>query len=164
MKDERVLYLVRHGSAGEPNGEGKRELTEEGRAEVTALREALEQKGVRIDRIFHSEKLRAEQTAEVLASLCETAPTSRSGLAPEDDPDVFVAEIGELGGSTMIVSHLPFLPNLCDELLEDMTPLTQFRTATAVCLRPVGENRGRGDWRLAWQVHGRDEMGRNDER
>lgn len=149
-----MLYLVRHGSAAEAKRDRDRILTSVGRSEVEELRRVLEERGVHVDRILHSGFRRAEQTAAILASLSDAEPRAHAGLSPGDDPDLLIAELDDLGGSTLIVSHLPFLPALCEELLEPPTPSLRFRTAGAVCLENVGESSGRGRWRLAWQVVG----------
>lgn len=151
-----ALYLIRHGAAGEARIDRERGLTESGRREVEALAEGLEQRGVRVERILHSGYRRARETAEILARLGSTSPRQSPSLTPDDDPDVLIAELADLGGSTLVVSHLPFLPHLCEELLEDLTELPRFGTASAVRLDPVKESRGHGEWRVAWQIDGRD--------
>lgn len=153
-----MLYLARHGAAAEARIDRDRELTSLGRSEVEALGKALAERGVHVDRILHSGFTRARQSAEILAHLSDSPPSKHDGITPEDDPGMLVAELEEMGGSTLVVSHLPFLPGLCEELLEDVTPLPQFRTATVVCLEPLGSERGRGQWRFAWQLSGRDEL------
>ena len=153
-----MLCLLRHGAAGEARTDRERELTNVGRSEVTALKRALEGRGVRFDRILHSGFIRARQTAELLEECSDSSPVPHDGISPDDDPDLFVAELDEMRGSTLVVSHLPFLPSLCEELLEEISALPQFRTATLVCLQPVSDERGPGKWRLAWYLNGRDEM------
>lgn len=159
---EAMLCLVRHGAAGEAARDQDRKLTAVGRSEVDALGRALEAKGVRVDRILHSTLERARETAEILALRLSANAASHDGLTPGDDPDIFVAELEELGGSTLIVSHLPFLPNLCEELLEEVSAMPQFQTATAACLAPVGTGRGHHAWRLQWQINGRSELMRRE--
>lgn len=150
--------LIRHGAAAEADRDEERALSQLGRSEVTALRDALERRGVHVDRILHSELRRARETAEILAALCSASPSVRRELAPDGDPDVVVAELEELRGRTLVVSHLPFLPRLCEELLGEITALPDFRTATAVCLGSDAASPGRGAWSLKWSANGRDEL------
>lgn len=151
-----TLYLVRHGAAGSGDVDRERPLTTLGRDETEALRAEMERQQVRPDRIFHSGYRRARETAEILAPLCGSDPRAHSGMTPEDDPDIFLAELGEIRGATMVVSHLPYLPHLCEQLLQSASSLPRFGTATAVRLDPAGEAGGRRGWQLVWQINGRD--------
>lgn len=151
-----VLYLVRHGAAGEGDPDSERTLTSLGRREVEALRGELERQAVRADRVLHSGYCRARETAEILGPLCDSTPSAYPDLGPDGDTDTFIAELESFGGATMLVSHLPYLPQLCEALLEDVSSVPRFATATAVRLEPVGGSTGRRGWRLAWQINGRD--------
>ena len=61
------LYLVQHGEAHAKNVDPERPLTERGHGDVARLAAFLSRAGVRVERVIHSGKLRAEQTAGVLA-------------------------------------------------------------------------------------------------
>lgn len=153
-----VLYLVRHGAAGEAHIDSERALTSLGRREVEALRGELERQAVRPDRLLHSGYCRARETAEILGPLCDSTPEECADVSPDGDADKFIAELEDFDGATMVVSHLPYLPQLCEALLEDVASVPRFATATAVRLDPAGESRGRRGWRLTWQINGRDVM------
>lgn len=60
------LYLVQHGEALSKEQDTKRSLSEQGRREVERMANFLATAGVRVARICHSGKLRAQQTAEIL--------------------------------------------------------------------------------------------------
>lgn len=62
------LYLVQHGEASAKTVDPERPLTELGRTDVEQLARFLGEAGVRIERVMHSGKLRAVQTAECLAA------------------------------------------------------------------------------------------------
>lgn len=151
-----VLYLVRHGAAGEGDPDSERTLTSLGRREVEALRDELERQAVRADRVLHSGYCRARETAEILGPLSDSTPAEYPGVSPDGDADTFIAELVNFGGATMVVSHLPYLPQLCEALLEDVSSVPRFGTATAVRLDPTGDSTGRRGWRLMWQISGRD--------
>jgi len=62
------LYLVQHGAAKTESEDPRRSLTSEGRRAVERMADFLSTLHVSLDRIEHSEKLRARQTAEILAA------------------------------------------------------------------------------------------------
>jgi len=81
------LYLVRHGQAAARDGEVSRALTEHGAEVVEQVAAFAARAGVKVDEVRHSGKLRAHQTAEILAKAL--APprgvNAVAGLDPEDD-------------------------------------------------------------------------------
>src|SRR5437879_828185 len=82
------LYLMQHGEARPEQEDPSRSLTERGRSEVERVARAAARLGLRIPLIRHSGKLRAQQTAEILAQSLEPRPdvAPLAGLAPQDDP------------------------------------------------------------------------------
>ncbi|RDI94826.1 phosphohistidine phosphatase SixA [Meiothermus sp. QL-1] len=111
------LYLVRHAIAleaapGQPDE--ARPLSEEGRAKFKEVVKGLKRLGVRLDRIYHSPKRRAVETAELLVPLLEgeTRVTPHLAEAPRE------ALLAELEGqSVALVGHEPWLGELCAWLL-----------------------------------------------
>ncbi|MBM3581113.1 MAG: phosphohistidine phosphatase SixA, partial [Alphaproteobacteria bacterium] len=61
------VYLARHGDAVEALENPRRPLSAKGRAEVERMASFLARGGVRPRRIIHSQKLRAGETAAILA-------------------------------------------------------------------------------------------------
>ncbi|MES9849230.1 MAG: histidine phosphatase family protein, partial [Candidatus Thiodiazotropha sp.] len=57
------LYLVQHGEACKKEVDPDRPLTDRGREDIDRLATFLKQAGIRPDRVVHSGKLRAMQTA-----------------------------------------------------------------------------------------------------
>lgn len=146
-----LLYLVQHGEAQPEHEDPARPLTDRGRQEVERVARAAARAGVTLDAIVHSGKLRAKQTAELLAA--ELRPTrevrDQAGLAPNDDPAI----IGEViatgdGRPTMFVGHLPNLSRLASRLLmgDPDRALIAFRMGAIVHLEG-GRDAG---WRLKW--------------
>jgi phosphohistidine phosphatase len=62
------LYLVQHGAAKSEAEDPQRGLTDEGKRTIERMAAFLAPLGFSLDRIEHSEKLRARQTAEILAA------------------------------------------------------------------------------------------------
>lgn len=145
------FYLVQHGEAAHETADPERALTARGRAEVERVARAAAAAGIAVPVIFHSGKLRARQTAEILAShLVVTAGVRESGsLAPNDDPADAVRLAEDANEPTMIVGHLPHLGRVASLLLAGNADreIIAFRMGAIVCL--TGE---KGAWRLRWML------------
>ena len=61
------IYLVQHGVAASKAVDPMRPLTTQGMAEITAMARFLKQAAIPLTGIRHSGKLRAEQSAGILA-------------------------------------------------------------------------------------------------
>jgi len=113
------FYLARHGEARLEAEDPLRPLSSRGREEVARVAQAAVTKGAEVFAILHSDKLRAKQTAEILARyLCPPGGVSQiGGLAPNDDPMISKAEIETAENSVMLVGHLPHLGRLASLLV-----------------------------------------------
>ena len=91
------LYLVRHGDALSPGVDPERRLSEAGHQQVGRLAAFLSARAVRVARVLHSGKPRAEQTAEALAAAVAPAavPVLHDGLSPNDPVEPLAGEIAE---------------------------------------------------------------------
>ena len=67
------IYLVQHGASKSEAEDPERSLTDEGRQTVEKMADYLTSAGASVDRIKHSDKLRARQTAGILAASFEAA-------------------------------------------------------------------------------------------
>ena len=112
------LFLVRHGEATSPDEDPLRPLTTIGQRDVARVADWAAMIGIRVDEIRHSGKLRAQQTAEILAERLAAAPPQVAvGLAPNDDAEPVADQLQRAGGNIMLVGHLPFLGRLASLLL-----------------------------------------------
>ena len=146
------LYLVQHGKAASSEQDPERPLTPEGRQEVQKIAYLLKPLELTVDRIWHSPKLRARQTAQMYAEafVVATGPQMREGLAPNDPVAPLRDELAVETEDTMIVGHLPFLSRLAALLLtgyESGAPIA-FRNAGVLCLGRTDDNR----WQVEWLV------------
>jgi phosphohistidine phosphatase len=143
------LYLMQHGEARPEQEDPSRPLTELGREEVERVARAAARLGLRIPAIWHSGKLRARQTAEILAQRLLPSPevSSMIGLAPNDDPAPCARAVEEVAGPVAVVGHLPHLNRLASLLLvgDPARNLVAFRRAGFVYLTREAEG-----WRLRW--------------
>ena len=137
---------MRHGQAASPQIDPQQGLSSEGRAEVERLAKRLAGQDVQFSQIFHSEKTRARQTAEIMARILapDITPQLRAGLKPNDDPRLLIAELNRWQQDTLIASHLPFVPGLLAELTGQAQNMGLV-TGTIICL--VKEA---GSWKILW--------------
>ena len=130
------VILMRHGHALSPEFDPERGLSEDGRIESERVAARIASDGIRVDRIVHSVKKRAEETARILQK--EIAPglkiERRKGLAPNDSIGDIALEIEKTDLSVAIVGHLPHLPALLAALL-DWKDAPLIGTSCAVHLR-----------------------------
>ncbi len=146
------LYLVQHGEAAPTAESDERELTEDGRYDVESLAEFLKDAGITVDRVIHSGKRRALQTAEILAGALASDATleTSSMIEPNAAPEPFAREIGELSADTMVVGHMPFVARLVAYFTTGTADrvVTTYHPGSIVCL----ERETGGQWTIAWML------------
>ncbi len=146
------VYLVQHGEAKREEEDPARPLTENGRAEVERISRLLARLGIRVERILHSGKLRAAQTAEILAQHLKPAKgvEKAEGLEPLADPRIWADKLREVKEDVMLVGHLPHLSKLASLLIAGNQDLeiVRFRYGCVVCLERGEEGR----WTLLWAI------------
>lgn len=143
------LYLMRHGEALSPQIDPERGLTDKGKLKIQIVADHLKQKEISFKRVFHSEKKRARETAEIMASTLSPDITIdlHKSITPNDDPNLIINEINYWTEDTLITSHLPFIPSLITMLTGKDAYLTAitFETGTIVCLE-----KNNGVWDISW--------------
>ena len=147
-----MLYLVQHGEAVTKDVDPDRPLSYEGRGAVTRMTAFLSNAGISVDRVLHSGKTRARQTAEIFAkSIAESGLTEAiSGINPNDPVDDFLAYIERINTPTMVVGHLPFMAKLVSQLVvnSDDVPLVEYQPGAVVCLNKDVQN----NWVVNWMM------------
>ena len=146
------LYLVQHGASKEEKEDPQRPLSEAGRRTVQKLAAYICQFPLAIDVIEHSAKLRARQTAELLAlQLLPSLGTRQvEGLAPADPVGPAVERLRQEPKDIMMVGHLPHLNSLANTLL-GLRPgdeLLRFQMGGCLCL----ERDDSGKWAVRWML------------
>ena len=146
------IYLVQHGEAAAKELDPERPLTEQGVTDVQRVSGALKQASVEVERVIHSGKLRARQTAEILAA--EIAPglqlETSDLINPNDNPGAFDLQTGSGNMDTMVVGHLPFMAKLVSHLVtgDDNDMSVAYRPGTVVCLESIDKD----NWQINWMV------------
>jgi len=145
-----VLYLVQHGAAKTEAEDPARSLTEEGKRTVEGVAEHLSTLSFALDRIEHSDKLRARQTAEIFAARLHPAHgiVQVLSLAPNDDVEPTRVRLNQETATVMLVGHLPHLSRLVSRLfaLPADHALVRFQMGGVVKL----ERDETGRWVLCW--------------
>lgn len=145
------LYLVRHGDSLAAEVDPNKPLSEKGKSETEHVAALLSQHNLEIGTILCSTKLRAKETAMILARKLapNVIPEERAGLAPSDPIDAILEEITHMSENIMIVSHLPFLAQLISKLLFNhaQDPHINICGSCVICLS--SEN---SLWNLQWMV------------
>lgn len=103
------LTLIRHAIAEDGRDDFARALTKKGRQRFEKSVKTLDALGFRFDRVLHSPKRRALETAELLLPLCDGGLESTPLLARE--PDVGLWNLLE-GDRLALVGHEPHLSAL----------------------------------------------------
>ncbi len=121
------IYLFRHGIAvdrGLPGygDDSQRPLTPKGAARIYRIAQAIKSLGVKFDLILSSPYLRAQQTAQIVASLhkLEEQLHLTENLTPIIPPSALIGELHEIYAdalSILVVGHEPYLGALAGTLL-----------------------------------------------
>ncbi len=144
------LLLMRHGKYSDATIDPELGLNDAGKAEIERLARELAGQGVSFSQVFHSEKKRARETAEIMGRIIapDASIAMHTHIKPNDDPDILLEEINYWQEDTLVASHLPFIPSLLSRLIRDAeaTRHLGFETGTIVCLSKSDEN----CWQLDW--------------
>jgi len=145
------LYLIQHGEAKSEVEDPERFLTARGEKEITSVSKAATGLNIRPSKIYHSGKMRAKQTAEIIANglkIPNPSVQSVQGLNPNDEIRPWAERISKEKENLMLVGHLPFLERLTSFLLcgNENARLVLFRYGAIVCLNQK-EDKG---WAIRW--------------
>lgn len=146
------VYLVQHGLAKDANEDTERPLSDQGREDVTRTAGFLSlfEKPCP-EKILHSGKLRAVQTAEMFAEAWGDIPVERAlDLAPNDDPSVWSAHLASMHIDVMLVGHLPHLQRLAGLLIcsDVACEAVRFRNGGVLCLEKTASG-----WCVLWHIN-----------
>jgi phosphohistidine phosphatase len=137
------LYLVQHGEAKSEEEDPDRPLTDRGVTDVRRVVGVVAGPGgVMVERIVHSGKTRARQTAAAWGEALGVPIDEADGLVPRDDPAIWAARVTAETRDMMLVGHLPHLARLAGLLLagDPDRPVISFRQGGLVGLEeaPAG--------------------------
>jgi phosphohistidine phosphatase len=147
-----VLYLVQHADAKREEEDLSRPLSEKGLQDIKRVASYVSNLNIRIYKIFHSNKLRAKQTAEVLSETVKPIKgvSEVEGLAPLDNPDIWAERLKDIPDDVILVGHLPHLGKLASLLICGNTDknVVGFKMGGIVCLKKDDT----GVWSFEWML------------
>jgi len=113
------IYLVRHGQANSAEIDPEKGLSKSGIIEIKKLAESIRHLRINVKEIWHSGKVRAYQTAEMLVLTVNSSNglIEKWGLNPNDDVKPVIDEIKAVNSDIMLVGHLPFMAKLASVML-----------------------------------------------
>ena len=141
------LYLVRHGDAVGEMVDRQRPLSQEGEKDVQTVAEYLKGRGIKLNLFWHSSKKRAQQTAQIVRHVINPQGqlSVKEYLLPDDFPQTLLKELEKMKEDVMVVGHLPFIPRLIAQLIQDSSQAhTGFPTGAVAIL----EKQSSDKWRL----------------
>jgi len=146
------VYLVQHGEAIDKAENPDRPLTADGKRAVDAVGNLLAKAGIKPTAVWHSGKLRAEQTARRLGDALGIGSEVREHdfLGPKDSPGDTIEAVKAAGGDNMLVGHLPHMEKFAACLItgNEDTPVVRFQKGGVACL----EQDDKGAWAVAWFI------------
>jgi phosphohistidine phosphatase len=147
------IYLVRHGAAYAKEEDPERHLNNDGVNQCHLTGRALMRLNIQFDLIVSSPKVRARQTAEIIA---KEAGYSRDKikitetLEPTALPKDTISYLNDFTGikRLMLAGHLPLLGHLASELLINNSEISFYFEPCAVCQINTGQPHAHtGDFR-----------------
>ena len=141
-------YFMQHGLALASDIDPARPLSEEGKVETARIGTLLQRHDIRIDQILHSGKLRAEQTASIMAETLGISEIRElAGMGPNDNPQQLIDQLDQ--DHSLHVGHLPHIQRVVTRLIttHDDPAVIQFRNSAVACVQLAGEGN-----RLNWFI------------
>jgi phosphohistidine phosphatase len=133
---------MQHGKSVSKQENPDRPLSDIGSKEVEKIAIQLQEYNLHINSIFHSSKLRAFQTAEILQRYLSASQGTKeiNGMNPNDNVQLFSVTINQVDNA-MYVGHLPFMEKLVSFLTtgEDCKGIVKFQNAGIVKLQYFDE-------------------------
>ena len=145
------IYLMQHGEAKSREEDPERSLSAQGEQDVQKMADFINRSGINVDRIIHSGKLRAQQTAEIISTSILNSTTEISHVInPGDDVSDFVEEIDNTDHELFVVGHLPYLSKLVSFLVSESADqdILIYSPASIVCLQRDDNER----WLISWML------------
>ncbi len=146
------LYLVQHGKALAKDIDPGCPLSPEGARDITQMAEFLKKSGLTVENIFHSGKIRAHQTANILGEAILVGGEVKviDGIKPNDSVRDFSIKVHKLKKDTMIVGHLPFMEKMVSYLVTGnaTTAIVNYKKGSVVCLKQNKQEH----WQIQWML------------
>ena len=146
------LYLVQHAEALKKEEDPSRSLSEKGIKDIKKI--ASFSRGLKLTphQILHSGKMRALQTAQLLAERvnADMGVLESDGLSAMDDPEIWFGRLSKMNEDIVIVGHLPYLSKLASLLIcrDKENNIINFEMGSIVCLKRLEDF----NWVVEWMM------------
>jgi phosphohistidine phosphatase len=148
-----LIYLVQHGKAKTKEEDPNRPLTDQGKKEIEKITSLLKKLNINVESIMHSEKLRAKETAKILAQSINSNKGIQEipGLLPNDNIIPIATFINQKSNNLMFVGHLPFMDKLASLLIaeNENNNVVAFQQGSVVCIE---KNEDLQKYSVKWMV------------
>lgn len=138
------IYIIRHGDAKSESEDIKRPLNEKGIQDIRKIGNFMKKLCIKIDKIYHSSKLRAKQTAEILSEYIEIKQglIEITGLEPNADINILFDKFLEETEDFSIVGHLPYLSHFVSKLItgDENKSIIELKPASILCIEKTLQN------------------------
>jgi phosphohistidine phosphatase len=146
------LYLLQHDDALPEEVNPERPLSKLGREDVKRLTEFVGKNDIRVQRVHHSGKTRARETADIVAAKMATGVKieATTGLNPNDRVEPLAKQINNWQEDTLLVGHMPFMGRIAAYLLSgnNSSQFVAFKPGSMLCL----ERNESASWAIAWML------------
>lgn len=142
------IYFAQHGLAVDKTEDAERPLSPAGIDQTNTIAKILQESETPITSVFHSGKLRSQQTAEIFASTLHISSVSTvAGLSPNDDVALLAQNLTT--NNALYVGHLPHLEKLVSYLItgNKNQNIIRFQNSAIVCLE-----KDNGHYFLKWYL------------
>ncbi len=129
------VYFAQHGLAVDKAETPQRPLSQTGIKQTLSVAKQLHTAATPVSHIFHSGKLRASQTAEIIASnLNITSILLHDSLSPNNDVSLFAKNLSL--ENALYIGHLPHLEKLVSYLVtgNKNQNIVKFQNSGIICL------------------------------
>lgn len=143
------VYLMQHGEAlSEENAPG-RPLSLTGIEQIKSTALFAYRSGIRIPTLYHSGKLRARRSAELLSDEVGGEVVAREGLEPKDEVAPVAEWLQSHEDDLALVGHLPFMDRLAALLVTGDADQSVVHFRFGVLVRLLRVESG---WRVDWMA------------
>lgn len=147
----KTVYFAQHGVATPKEVDEQRPLSAVGNDETHNVASCLKKQQVEINKIAHSGKLRALQTASIFAEVLGVDDVIQLDVMnPNDDPSQLIQQISQ--DKVLHVGHLPNIQKVISTLIcHENSNVVQFQNSAVVCIE-MNDSESSIKWFLTPQI------------
>ena len=134
----KTVYFAQHAKATSKEIDEHRPLSADGTDETRSVASCLKKHHVEINKVCHSGKLRAVQTANIFAEILDVDDVIQLDVMnPNDEPTKLIQQISQ--DKVLYVGHLPNIQKVVSKLIcDEDAAVVQFQNSAVVCIEVNG--------------------------